>query len=100
LVPYYTLTVFCTDDGLLEPLLTQIGVNVVGWTGGVAGVRIEARIAKQVTEILKNVQQLLGRVLEDGEHLSGEHVIDNKEGLLGVGLRAAQGHHILTCQLD
>jgi hypothetical protein len=94
------LTVFCTDDSLLEPLLAKIGVNVVGWAGRVKSVRIEAGITKEITEVLENVQQLLGRVLEDGEHLGGEHVVDDKEGLLRVGLRAPQCDHILTRQLD
>lgn len=36
-------------------------------------------VSEKVAEILKELQQLVGGVLEDGEHLGGHHVVDDEE---------------------
>ncbi len=62
-------TIFGADDGLLETLLTEVGVNIVGRAGRVTSLGIETGIPEQVAEVLENVQQLLGSILEDSQHL-------------------------------
>jgi hypothetical protein len=66
---YRLPTIFGADDGLLETLLTEVGVNVVGRAGRVTSLGIETGIPEQVAEVLENVQQLLGSILEDSQHL-------------------------------
>lgn len=36
-------------------------------------------ISKKVAEIFKQLQQLVRRVLKDGQHLRGHHVVNDKE---------------------
>lgn len=43
---------------------------------------MQGSISEQVAEILKQLQQLVGGVLEDSQHLRGHHVVHNKEGWL------------------
>lgn len=43
---------------------------------------MEGGVSEQVAEVLKELQQLVRGVLEDGQHLRGHHVVDDKEGRL------------------
>ncbi len=76
-------TIFGADDGLLETLLTEVGVNVVGRAGRVTRLGIETGIPEQVAEVLENVQQLLGSIFEDSEHLERSGHKSFTEGNLG-----------------
>ena len=75
-----------TDDCLLESLLYEVGEDVVAGTGREARVAVEAAVAETVAKVLENLEQLLGGVLVDGQHLGAIEVVDNKEGWLRVGL--------------
>lgn len=44
-------------------------------------------VPEQVAEVLKELQQLVRGVLEDGQHLGGHHVVNHEEGRLGDRLR-------------
>lgn len=41
---------------------------------------VQRSVSEQVAEILKQLQQLVGGVLKDGQHLCGHHVVHNEEG--------------------
>ena len=77
-----------TDNCLLESLLYEVGEDVVAGTGREARVAVEAAVAETVAKVLENLEQLLGGVLVDGQHLGAIEVVDNKEGWLRVGLVA------------
>lgn len=65
------------------PSLDLTGV-VVGWSGAgeLDGLAVQRSVSEQVTEILKQLQQLVGGVLKDGQHLCRHHVVHHKEGRL------------------
>ena len=46
---------------------------------------MERGVAEQVAEVLKQLQQLVRGVLEDGQHLGGHHVVHHEERRLGEG---------------
>ena len=46
---------------------------------------MERGVAEQVAEVLKQLQQLVRGVLEDGQHLGGHHVAHHEERRLGEG---------------
>ena len=57
---------------------------VVGRSGAgeLDGLAVQRGVSVQVTEILKQLQQLVGGVLKDGQHLRGHHVVHDEEGRL------------------
>ena len=64
------LSVPGAHDSLLEPLLDQVGVNIVGGAGGAAAVpqvavvvKVEVGVAEEVAIALEQVEQLFGGVL-------------------------------------
>merc|ERR1719228_1211040 len=68
-------TIFCTNNGLLEPLLDKVGVDVVTWRAGVSSGQGHTRIAKQITEVFEQVEQLLGGVLVHSQHFRGLNIV-------------------------
>ena len=72
-------------DGLLEPLLDQVGVDVVGGAGGATAVpqvsmviEVEVGVTEEVAVALEHVEQLLRCVLVHGLHF-GRHVVVHHE---------------------
>lgn len=69
--------------------------------GELDGLAVQRSVSEQVTEILKELQQLVRRVLKDSQHLRGHHVVDDKERRLrgegddGVGGNERQRREIL-----
>ena len=64
------LSVPGAHDSLLEPMLDQVGVNIVGGAGGAAAVpqvavvvKVEVGVAEEVAIALEQVEQLFGGVL-------------------------------------
>lgn len=49
------------------------------WTGELDSLTVQRGVSVQVAEILKQLQQLIGSVLKDGQHLGRHHVVHNKE---------------------
>ena len=88
------------DDGLFEALLDLACVHVGRRRAGELGFTVQGGVTEKITEVLKEVQKSVRRVLVDGDDLGGDHVVDDKEGRLGVGVRDAQGDHVLTGVLD
>ena len=85
-----------TDDGLLEPLLDEVGVDVVAGAGRVPGVAVQTAVAKTVAKILEYLEELLRGVLVDGEDLRRLEVVHNEKRLLGIRLIAPKGEKIIT----
>ena len=93
-----------TDDGLLEPLLQETGVDVVGGTGDHVGVEelvvvqvvVEVGVPKEVDELVVYLVQLFGGVLKHPEDLSRLHVVHYEVGGLGVGLGGPERDHVLA----
>lgn len=73
-------TLLLCGNKALVPSLHLSGV-VVGrsWTWELYGLTVQSCVSKQVTEILKQLQELVGCVLEDGQHLCGHHVVHHEE---------------------
>ncbi len=91
-----SLTILCTNDGLLEALLAEVGEDIIGGAGRVASIRVETGVSKHVAKVLEDFQQLLRGILVDGQDLGREHVVDHEEGLLRVGLGTAKSDHVFT----
>ena len=79
------------NDGLLEPLLDQVGVNIVGGAGGAAAVpqvavvvKVEVGVAEKVAVALEHVEQLLRCVLVHRLHLRRHVVVHDEERYLQV----------------
>lgn len=81
---------------------------VVGWRGAgeLDGLAVQRSVSEQVTEILKQLQQLVRGVLKDGQHLRRHHVVDNKERRLwekgrgredGLQKRKTNGSDSVVC---
>ena len=77
------------NDGLLEPLLDQVGVDVVGGAGGATAepqvavvVKVEVGVAEEVAVALEHVQQLFGRVLVHRFDLRRHVVVHHEERYL------------------
>lgn len=67
----------------LIPSLDLAGVVVGGGGAGeLDGLAVQRGVSEQVAEILEKLQQLVGGVLKDGQHLSGHHVVHDEEGRL------------------
>lgn len=65
---------------LSVPSLDLPGVVVGGsGAGELDGLAVQRGVSEQVAEILKELQQLVGGVLEDGQHLRGHHVVHDEE---------------------
>lgn len=65
---------------LSVPSLDLPSVVVGGSRAGkLDSLAVQRGISEQVTEILKELQQLVRGVLEDGQHLRGHHIVNNKE---------------------
>ena len=74
------------NDGLLEPLLDQVGVDVVGGAGGATAVpqvavvvKVEVGVAEKVAVPLEHVEQLLGGVLVHRLDLRRHVVVHDEE---------------------
>ena len=54
---------------------------VVGWRGAgeLDGLAVQRGVSEEVTEIFKQLQELVGGVLKDGQHLCRHHVVHNEE---------------------
>lgn len=54
---------------------------VVGWCGAgeLDGLAVQRGVSEEVAEIFKQLQQLVGGVLKDGQHLCRHHVVHNEE---------------------
>ena len=85
-----------TDDGLLEALLDEVGVDVVAGAGRVPGVAVQTAVAKTVAKILEYLEELLRGVLVDGEDLRRLEVVHNEKRLLGIRLIAPKEEKIIT----
>ena len=85
-----------TDDGLLEALLDEVGVDIVARAGRVPGVAVQTAVAKTVAKILEYLEELLRGVLVDGEDLRRLEVVHNEKWLLGIRLIAPKGEKIIT----
>ena len=77
------------NDGLLEPLLDQVGVDVVGGAGGATAepqvavvVKVEVGVAEEVAVALEHVEQLFGRVLVHRLDLRRHVVVHDEERYL------------------
>jgi len=93
-------TILRTDDGLLEALLDEVGVDVVAGAGRVPGVAVQTAVAKTVAKILEYLEELLRGVLVDGEDLRRLEVVHNEKRLLGIRLIAPEGNDVVTGVLD
>ena len=76
-------------DGLLEPLLDQVGVDVVGGAGGATAVpqvsmviEVEVGVTEEVAVALEHVEQLFGRVLVHRLYLRRHVVVHHEERYL------------------
>lgn len=47
--------------------------------GELDGLAVQGSVPEKVTEVLKELQQLVGGVLKDSQNLGGHHVVDDKK---------------------
>ena len=64
------------DDGLLEALVHQIGVDVAGRRTGELPLGVEAAVAQQVAEVFKEAQQFFAGILVHVNHLQNQWKIN------------------------
>lgn len=73
-----------------SPALDLPGKVVAGsWAGELDRLTVQGGIPEEVTEVLKQLQQLIGRILKYGNNLCGHHVVHNEERRLEREAEAA-----------
>ena len=97
----HTTTILGTGDGVLEPFVRLVRVHIRRRRTRKAGngfvVGLSGRVSQQVTEVLVEGEELVGRAVENFDDLGGGHVIDDKERRLWVGVLSAQRADVLAC---